>query len=202
MMFSTTVVVSAFSSCSRHNNHQARLPLLTTNHPSTPHPMTLHSTIDDDGAKYGKVTKAIRRLIALVTLPYLAKAHQRGSAFAKYGKVTKAIRRLIALVTLPYLADGDDSNNSNELQALGNSLILSAARYHGATDKMISIDWKADRIIVTVDVSGDGYTCGTEGNPGTGHRVPICLTVKIVPHAPVNRSLDLLVLLLAAAAGA
>eukprot|EP00985_Skeletonema_marinoi_P009057 scaffold4152_cov105-Skeletonema_marinoi.AAC.2 len=97
-MFSTTVVVSAFSSCSRHNNHQARLPLLTTNHPSTPHPMTLYSTIDDD--------------------------------------------------------DGD-SNNSNELQALGNPLILSAARYHGATDKMISIDWKADRIIVTVDVSAD-----------------------------------------------
>ena len=51
--------------------------------------------------------------------------------------------------------DDDDSNNSNELQALGNSLILSAARYHGATDKMISIDWKADRIIVTVDVSAD-----------------------------------------------
>eukprot|EP00984_Skeletonema_dohrnii_P025593 scaffold14778_cov151-Skeletonema_dohrnii-CCMP3373.AAC.2 len=49
MMFSSsTVVVSAFSSRSRHNNHQARLPLLTTNHPSTPHPMTLHSTIDDD----------------------------------------------------------------------------------------------------------------------------------------------------------
>eukprot|EP00984_Skeletonema_dohrnii_P021649 scaffold10859_cov95-Skeletonema_dohrnii-CCMP3373.AAC.3 len=96
MLFSTTVVVSAFSSCSRHNNHQARLPLLTTNHPSTPHPMTLHATIDDD-----------------------------------------------------------DSNNSNELQALGNSLILSAARYHGATDKMISIDWKADRIIVTVDVGAD-----------------------------------------------
>jgi len=98
MMFSTTVVVSAFSSCSRHNNHQARLLLLTTNHPSTPHPMTLYSTIDDDD---------------------------------------------------------DDSNSSNELQALGNPLILSATRYHGATDKMISIDWKADRIIVTVDVSAD-----------------------------------------------
>ena len=54
-----------------------------------------------------------------------------------------------------YSTIDDDSNNSNELQALGNSLILSAARYHGATDKMISIDWKADRIIVTVDVSAD-----------------------------------------------
>ncbi len=43
----------------------------------------------------------------------------------------------------------------DEMKALGNSLILSAARYHGATDKMITIDWKSDRIIVTVDVNAD-----------------------------------------------
>jgi hypothetical protein len=47
------------------------------------------------------------------------------------------------------------SDTTNEMKALGNSLILSAARYHGATDKMITIDWKSDRIIVTVDVNAD-----------------------------------------------
>ena len=46
-------------------------------------------------------------------------------------------------------------SDTDELKAMGNSLIRSAARHHGATDKMITIDWKADRIIVTVDVSAD-----------------------------------------------
>ncbi|KAL7498610.1 hypothetical protein ACHAWT_007784 [Skeletonema menzelii] len=41
------------------------------------------------------------------------------------------------------------------MRELGNSIILSAARFHGATDKMVSIDWKADRIVVTVDVARD-----------------------------------------------
>ena len=41
------------------------------------------------------------------------------------------------------------------MKALGNSLILQAALNCGATEPMIDIEWKADRIIVTVDVHKD-----------------------------------------------
>jgi ribosome maturation factor RimP len=45
------------------------------------------------------------------------------------------------------------------MQVLGNQMILAAANEAGATEKMISIEWKADRIIVTVDVNADeSYT--------------------------------------------
>lgn len=64
--------------------------------------------------------------------------------------------------SLPLQATSTNSNN--EMQTLGNSIILSAAKAHGATDKMISIQWKADRIIVTVDVSQDEEFEGGDGS--------------------------------------
>ena len=49
------------------------------------------------------------------------------------------------------------------MKELGTKLILSAATYHGATSKMISIDWKFDKIIVIVDTSADDdYNIGGE----------------------------------------
>lgn len=65
-------------------------------------------------------------------------------------------------------ATSTTSNSNNEMQSLGNSIILSAARAHGATDKMISIEWKADRIIVTVDVSQDDEYEGGDGSVVVG----------------------------------
>ena len=41
------------------------------------------------------------------------------------------------------------------MKTLGTTLIQSAAQACGATDKMVQIDWKADRIVVTVDVFAD-----------------------------------------------
>ena len=41
------------------------------------------------------------------------------------------------------------------MQTLGNKLILQAALQCGATEPMLDIAWKADRIVVTVDVTAD-----------------------------------------------
>ena len=65
--------------------------------------------------------------------------------------------------------NNDDNNNAlnNEMQTLGNEVILSAAKYHGATDEMVSIDWKSDRIIVTVDVGSGLDDDDIEGSSGS-----------------------------------
>jgi hypothetical protein len=50
------------------------------------------------------------------------------------------------------------SNNedaSSDMQSIGNKMIIAAAKEAGATEPMIQIDWKADRIVITVDVSAD-----------------------------------------------
>jgi hypothetical protein len=52
------------------------------------------------------------------------------------------------------------------MKELGTKLILSAAAYHGATSKMISIDWKFDKIIVIVDISADEDYIGDAGTNG------------------------------------
>ena len=57
-------------------------------------------------------------------------------------------------------SDGNDdipasSQLSSDMQTLGNKLILQAAIQCGATEPMIDIQWKADRIVVAVDVSKD-----------------------------------------------
>jgi ribosome maturation factor RimP len=41
------------------------------------------------------------------------------------------------------------------MQILGTQMILAAAKEAGATEPMIDIEWKADRIIVTVNVNAD-----------------------------------------------
>ena len=46
-------------------------------------------------------------------------------------------------------------SSSSDMQTLGNKLILQAAIQCGATEPMIDIQWKADRIVVAVDVSKD-----------------------------------------------
>jgi hypothetical protein len=54
-------------------------------------------------------------------------------------------------------ANTNANNNANEkMRQLGNSIILSAAKFHGATDEMVTIDWRGDRIVVTVDVDKQG----------------------------------------------
>ena len=45
----------------------------------------------------------------------------------------------------------------DKMKELGNSLILQAALTCGATEPMVDIEWKADRIIVTVDVHNDEH---------------------------------------------
>ncbi|EJK60732.1 hypothetical protein THAOC_18865 [Thalassiosira oceanica] len=45
--------------------------------------------------------------------------------------------------------------DSDEMRTLGMDLILRAAREAGATEPMIDVEWKADRIVVTVDVNAD-----------------------------------------------
>ena len=45
---------------------------------------------------------------------------------------------------------------SDEMRTLGMDIILRAARDAGATEPMIDVEWKADRITVTVDVNADG----------------------------------------------
>lgn len=42
-----------------------------------------------------------------------------------------------------------------DMKSVGSSMILAAALEAGATEPMIHIDWRADRIVVTVDVSAD-----------------------------------------------
>jgi ribosome maturation factor RimP len=42
-----------------------------------------------------------------------------------------------------------------DMKSVGSGMILAAAVEAGATEPMIHIDWRADRIIVTVDVSAD-----------------------------------------------
>ena len=49
----------------------------------------------------------------------------------------------------------DAAVGPDEMRALGTELILRAAREANATDPMIDVEWKADRIIVTVDVNAD-----------------------------------------------
>mmetsp|Transcript_28279 Transcript_28279/g.58735 ORF Transcript_28279/g.58735 Transcript_28279/m.58735 type:complete len:404 (-) Transcript_28279:43-1254(-) len=51
--------------------------------------------------------------------------------------------------------DSNDTTPQNAMQTHGNEIILAAAKEAGATEKMISIDWKSDRIVVTVDVRAD-----------------------------------------------
>ena len=46
-------------------------------------------------------------------------------------------------------------SDNNDMQTIGTQMILAAAKEAGATEPMIHIDWKADRIIVTVDVNAD-----------------------------------------------
>ncbi|KAL7460877.1 hypothetical protein ACHAXS_001316, partial [Conticribra weissflogii] len=47
------------------------------------------------------------------------------------------------------------TTTTTTMQAFGREIILSAAKAAGATEKMISIDWKSERIVVTVDVRAD-----------------------------------------------
>jgi hypothetical protein len=47
------------------------------------------------------------------------------------------------------------ANDRNDMKSLGEKLIMEAALQCGATEPMICIEWKADRIIVTVDVTKD-----------------------------------------------
>ena len=47
------------------------------------------------------------------------------------------------------------SSSTNDMQTLGNKIILQAALQCGATEPMLDIAWKADRIVVTVDVTAD-----------------------------------------------
>jgi len=47
------------------------------------------------------------------------------------------------------------SSSTNDMQILGNKIILQAALKCGATEPMLDIAWKADRIVVTVDVTAD-----------------------------------------------
>ena len=43
----------------------------------------------------------------------------------------------------------------SEMKTVGTQMILAAAKEAGATEPMIAIDWKADRIVVTIDVHAD-----------------------------------------------
>ena len=52
-------------------------------------------------------------------------------------------------------SDANNNNANEKMRQLGNSIILSAAKFHGATDEMVTIDWRGDRIVVTVDVDKD-----------------------------------------------
>lgn len=56
---------------------------------------------------------------------------------------------------LPSAIANRDGTNINFLQTLGNELILRAALRCGATAPMVAVQWKAERILVTVDVHGD-----------------------------------------------
>jgi len=47
------------------------------------------------------------------------------------------------------------SSSTNDMQTLGNKIILQAALQCGAIEPMLDIVWKADRIVVTVDVTAD-----------------------------------------------
>lgn len=58
--------------------------------------------------------------------------------------------------------------STDAMKELGIKLILSAATYHGATSKMISINWKFDKIIVIVDTSADDDYIGDAGTNGGG----------------------------------
>lgn len=49
----------------------------------------------------------------------------------------------------------NDASAINDMKSLGEKLIMQAALQCGATEPMMCIEWKADRIVVTVDVTKD-----------------------------------------------
>mmetsp|Transcript_12714 Transcript_12714/g.18224 ORF Transcript_12714/g.18224 Transcript_12714/m.18224 type:complete len:354 (-) Transcript_12714:78-1139(-) len=83
-------------------------------------------------------------------------------------RLTTLNRHHPSLDPLHQTSTSDTSNNDDLMRALGDSIILSAAQSHGATEQMISIEWKADRIIVTVDVSKDEEYEGGDGSVMVG----------------------------------
>ncbi len=60
------------------------------------------------------------------------------------------------LSTKNYESISDNATDRNEMKSLGEKLIVRAAKQCGATEPMICIEWNADRIVVTVDVTKDG----------------------------------------------
>mmetsp|Transcript_41836 Transcript_41836/g.75359 ORF Transcript_41836/g.75359 Transcript_41836/m.75359 type:complete len:353 (+) Transcript_41836:86-1144(+) len=56
---------------------------------------------------------------------------------------------------LPSTIINQDGTNVNFLQSIGNKIIMQAALQCGATEPMLNVEWKADSIVVTVDVHGD-----------------------------------------------
>jgi hypothetical protein len=59
----------------------------------------------------------------------------------------------------------NDTNAINDMKSLGEKLIMQAALQCGATEPMLCIKWKADRIVVTVDVTkDDNYVEESDGD--------------------------------------
>jgi len=63
--------------------------------------------------------------------------------------------RISPLLSSSIQSDKERSSSTNDMQTLGNKIILQAALQCGATEPMLDIAWKADRIVVTVDVTAD-----------------------------------------------
>ena len=104
----------------------------------------------------------------MYTLLLLAAAyHGRASAFLKPHSSLFCAPQLSTSISreskfpeqLSLLSSLDDIENNdiyqNEMINLGNNLILRAALSCGATEPMLSIDWKPGRVIVTVDINRD-----------------------------------------------
>lgn len=47
------------------------------------------------------------------------------------------------------------TGNGEDMKSLGERIILAAALSGGATEEMVDVEWKADRIVVTIDVGKD-----------------------------------------------
>ncbi|KAL3788532.1 hypothetical protein HJC23_006570 [Cyclotella cryptica] len=64
-------------------------------------------------------------------------------------------RREATMPSMILRASPSEEDQLSDMKSVGSSMILAAAMEAGATEPMIHIDWRADRIVVTVDVSLD-----------------------------------------------
>jgi ribosome maturation factor RimP len=100
----------------------------------------------------------MQRLFSLVTFVSAIHAPSQ-TAVAFHSPFAKTINKCFQPTRLYSSSSQDDVES--DMQSLGTQMIIAAAKEAGATEPMIDIEWKTDRIVVTIDTSADeNYDAG------------------------------------------